>query len=79
MREASIPTLIERVHGLGRFDDAIEHRDVPFAADVERSGFAAPVDDALDAVIAGFDTRQMLITIVFDQEVDRASVARPYG
>ena len=70
--------LVERVHGFRRFDDAIEHGDALLAADVERAGLAASVDEALDAVVAGFDAREVLIAIVFEQEVDRAPVARPH-
>ena len=45
---------------------------------LERAGLAASVDQALDAVVARLDAREMLIAIVFDQEVDRAPVTRPH-
>src|SRR3954468_6232834 len=78
MRETSVAMLFQRVHGFWRFDDAIEHGDATLAAKVECGGFAASVHEALDAVVASFDAREVLIAIVFDQEVDRAAVARPH-
>jgi hypothetical protein len=78
IRQPSVAALVERVHGVRRFDDAVEHGDAILAADVERHRLTPTVDEALDAVVARFDAREMLIAIVFEQEVDRASIARPH-
>ena len=47
-------------------------------ADVERAGLATTVDQARDLVVARLDAREMLVAIVFDQEVERAAGARPH-
>jgi hypothetical protein len=78
-RQPPVAALVERVHGVRRFDDAVDHGDAFLTADVVCHGLATPIDQALDAVVSCLDAREVLIAIVFEQEVDRAPVACPHG